>query len=61
MIDTIDIKNTLTHGEVDFSLSNVKEGAAKLYVIEGKTVKQIPIFIEVLNFDNKAVLKSIKK
>ncbi len=60
-IDTVDIKNTLTPGDVDFSLSNVKEGAAKLYVIEGKTINQIPITIEVLNFEKKAVLKSIKK
>ncbi|HBI00700.1 MAG TPA: DUF4258 domain-containing protein [Flavobacterium sp.] len=60
-IDTIDIKNTLTHGDVDFDLSNVKEGAAKLYVIEGKTVNQVPITLEVLNFEKKAVLKSIKK
>lgn len=60
-IDTVDIKNTLTHGDVDFSLSNVKEGAAKLYVIEGKTIDQVPITLEVLNFEKKAVLKSIKK
>lgn len=60
-IDTIDIKNTLTHGDIDFSVSNVKEGAAKVYVIEGKTVNQVPITLEVLNFEKKAVLKSIKK
>ena len=60
-IDTVDIKNTLTHGDVDFDLSNVKEGAAKLYVIEGKTINQVPITLEVLNFEKKAVLKSIKK
>lgn len=60
-IDTVDIKNTLTHGDVDFDQSNVKEGAAKLYIIEGKTVNQVPITLEVLNFEKKAVLKSIKK
>ncbi len=60
-IDTVDIRNTLTHGNVDFSKSNIKEGAAKLYVIEGKTLNQIPITLEVLNFEKKAVLKSIQK
>ncbi|UPQ79008.1 DUF4258 domain-containing protein [Flavobacterium azooxidireducens] len=60
-IDTVDIKNTLMHGDVDFDLSNIKEGAAKLYVIEGKTVDQVAITLEVLNFEKKAVLKSIKK
>lgn len=60
-IDTVDIKNTLTHGEVDFSKSNVKTGAGKLYVIEGQTTNRIPIVLEVLNFDKKVVLKEIKK
>lgn len=60
-IDTIDIKNTLLYGDVDFEKSNIKEGASKLYVIEGKTEKQVPIILEVLNYQNKAVLKNIKK
>lgn len=60
-IDTVDIRNTLTYGDIDFSVSNVKEGAAKLYVIEGKTLDQVPITLEILNFEKKAVLKSIKK
>lgn len=60
-IDTIDIKNTLLYGEVDFGKSNIKEGGAKLYIIEGKTEKQIPITLEVLNYQSKVVLKNIIK
>jgi hypothetical protein len=60
-IDTVDIKNTLTYGEVDFSKSNIKEGAAKLYIIEGKTINQVPVTLEVLNYESKVVLKEIKK
>lgn len=60
-IDTIDIKNTLTHGEVDFSQSNVKVGNAKRYRIEGKTMNQEPIVLLVLNYPDKAELESIEK
>lgn len=60
-IDTIDVKNTLTLGDVDFDRSNVKVGAAKLYVIEGKTTKNQKIELVVENYENKAVLKEIKK
>jgi hypothetical protein len=51
----------LTYGEVDFSKSNIKEGAAKLYIIEGKTINQVPVTLEVLNYESKVVLKEIKK
>lgn len=60
-IDTIDIKNTLTYGDVDFERSNVKKGAGKLYTIIGKTIKNEPIELEVLNFEEKAVLEKIIK
>lgn len=60
-IDTIDIKNTLTLGDVDFDRSNVKVGAAKLYIIEGKTTKNQKIELVVENYEEKAVLKEIKK
>lgn len=60
-IDTIDIKNTLTLGDVDFDRSNIKVGAAKLYIIEGKTTKDQKIELTVENYENKAVLKEIKK
>ncbi|HLF52602.1 DUF4258 domain-containing protein [Flavobacterium sp.] len=60
-IDTIDIKNTLTYGDVDFDKSNKKIENGKLYIIEGKTTKNQPIVLEVVNYSNKAVLKDIIK
>jgi len=60
-IDTIDIKNTLEFGDVDFDQSNKPFKGGKLYVIEGKTTKSQPIILEVINYPEKAVLKDIKK
>jgi hypothetical protein len=60
-IDSIDIKNTLTHGEVDFSQSNVKVGNAKRYRIEGKTINQETVVLTILNYSDKAELESIEK
>lgn len=60
-IDTSDIKNTLKFGDVDFDKSNIEVDSGKLYVIEGKTVKNQEIILEVINYSNKAVLKDISK
>jgi len=60
-IDTTDIKNTLTYGDVDFDRSNIAVGSGKKYIIEGKTVKDQPIILEVINYSDKAVLADIKK
>jgi hypothetical protein len=60
-VDTTDIKNTLTYGDVDFDKSNKAEENGKLYLIEGKTKKNQPIILEVINYENKAVLRDIKK
>ncbi len=60
-IDTIDIKNTLTYGDVDFDKSNKTIDNGKLYTIEGKTTKNQLITIEVINYTNKVVLKDIIK
>ncbi len=60
-IDTIDIKNTLTYGDVDFDASNVKFENGKLYFIEGKTTKNQEILLEIINYSGKAVLKDILK
>lgn len=60
-IDTTDIKNTLTYGDVDFDKSNIKFENGKLYVIEGKTIKNQAITLKVLNCSNKAILKEITK
>lgn len=58
-IDTIDIKNTLTYGDVDFDRSNIKIKNGKLYTIEGKTTKNQPIEIVIENYEDKAILKAI--
>ena len=60
-LDTIDVKNTMLFGDVDFDRSNKKIGSGKLYVIEGKTTKNQPIEIIVENYEEKAVLQDIKK
>jgi Domain of unknown function (DUF4258) len=60
-IDTIDIKNTLTYGDVDFDASNVKFENGKVYFIEGKTTKNTEILLQVVNYSGKAVLKDILK
>lgn len=61
-IDTTDIKNTLTYGDVDFDRSNIKnEKGAKIYVIEGQTTKKQPIELIIENYEDRAVLKGIKK
>lgn len=60
-VDTIDIKNTLTYGDVDFDKSNIKEEGGKLYIIYGKTKKGKDITLEVINYPEKAVLKNIIK
>lgn len=60
-LDSTDIKNTLTYGDVDFDRSNVQVGNGKRYIIEGKTKKDQAITLEVINYTDKAVLKNITK
>ncbi len=60
-IDTTDIKNTLKFGDVDFDQSNIKVGNGKIYIIEGKTVKNQKIILKVINYPEKAVLDEIIK
>jgi len=60
-IDTIDIKNCLKYGDVDFDQSNIKFEKGKIYVIEGKTVKNQEIILKVINYPEKAVLDDIIK
>lgn len=60
-IDTSDIKNCLKYGDVDFDQSNIKVGAGKRYVIEGKTTKNQEIILQVINYPEKAVLDKIAK
>jgi hypothetical protein len=60
-VDTVDIKNTLTYGDVDFDQSNVSFKKGKLYIIEGKTAKNQEIILKVINYENKAILDEIIK
>ncbi|MDP2159135.1 MAG: DUF4258 domain-containing protein [Flavobacterium sp.] len=60
-IDSTDVKNTLTYGDVDFGKSNIKVGNGKLYVVKGKTKDNTPIILTVINYESKAVLKEIEK
>ncbi|MFV8343271.1 DUF4258 domain-containing protein [Flavobacterium sp. XS2P39] len=60
-IDTIDIKNTLKYGDVDFDKSNIELKKGKLYIIEGKTSKNEEITLKVINYSDKAVLEDIVK
>ena len=60
-VDTTDVKNTLTYGDVDFDRSNIPSNGGKQYVVEGKTVKDVPITLTVINYENKAVLQAIAK
>ena len=60
-IDTVDIKNILTYGDVDFDKSNVVYQKGKLYVIEGQTTKKKSITLRVINYPNRAVLDDIIK
>lgn len=60
-VDTVDVKNTLTYGDVDFDKSNIKQEGGKLYTIYGKTKEGIEITLEVLNYPDKAVLRNIIK
>lgn len=60
-IDTVDIKNTLKFGDVDFDKSNIPFEKGKLYIVYGKTTQNQPITLEVVNYENKAILKNISK
>lgn len=60
-LDTIDVKNTLLYGDVDFSRSNKKFGSGKLYTIIGKTTKNQPLEVIIENYEEKAVLKDVIK
>lgn len=60
-IDTLDIKNTLEFGDVDFDKSNTEFRKAKVYIIEGKTLKGQEIILKISNEEGKATLEEIIK
>jgi hypothetical protein len=60
-VDTTDIKNTLTYGDVDFDQSNIVTEGGKLYTIEGQTANEQEIILKVINRSDKAILQDILK
>ena len=60
-VDTADVKNILTVGDVDFDKSNKPIGSGKLYIIYGTTKKKKEVKLEIINYPEKAVLRNIIK
>lgn len=61
-VDTADVRKSLEFGDVDFDKSDTEFGKnTKLYVIEGKTAKNVEIILTVKNEQNKATLENIIK
>lgn len=60
-IDTADIKNSLQFGDIDFDKSNVELKKGKLYIIEGKTIKNQKVILKVINYSDRALLEDIIK
>lgn len=58
---TEDFKKFFTDGDVDFSQSNVPEDGGKKYLIETVDANNQPITITIINYQDRAVLKSITK
>lgn len=57
-----DIQDILKNGDVDFSKSNkINPGGGKIYIIEGRTLKNEPVVIEIINKSERAILKDVKK
>jgi hypothetical protein len=60
-VDTADVKNILTIGDVDFDKSNKPIDGGKLYIIYGTTKKNKEVTLEIINYPEKAVLRNIIK
>ena len=57
-LDTLDIVDLLTNGDVDFGRSETKTTPCKTYIVEG-VVKDMEMIATVRNCSKKAVLESI--
>jgi len=53
-----EVKNCLTHGDIDFATSNVPDSGGKLYIINGKDKNMKDVTIEMVNYDNRVLFKS---
>jgi hypothetical protein len=56
-----DIKYILTEGDVDFDLSKKPMLGGKLYIVDGETLKHIPITLQIINKEETVLLKDIIK
>lgn len=59
-IDTLDIKEILLNGSVDFSKSDTKAKGTKTYVVNGQTKTKQNIVLTLKNQTEKVVLESIE-
>ena len=56
-----DVVAILYKGDVDFSRSNIKADGGKKYIVEGQTLAGQDVELTVINYDEKAVPKSVVK
>jgi len=61
LLDSIELRKIFRYGNVDFSKSNIPIEDGKYYLIKGKTEKEKIVFVEVINYKSKVVLKDIFK
>ena len=61
LISIEDIKYILTEGDVDFDLSKKPIQGGKLYIINGETKENVSFTLEIINKEEKALLKDIIK
>ena len=56
-----DVKACTQDGDVIFSRSKEKYKGGTTYIVEGENTKGEPIEIEFVNYENKVLLKDVKK
>jgi hypothetical protein len=56
-----DVNAILYKGDVDFSRSNIPADGGKKYIVQGQTIAGENVELTVINYDEKAVLKSVVK
>jgi len=59
LLDTVQLRDIFRYGNVNFSKSNVPTDNGKYYFIEGKTDQKKIVFVEVINYPDKVVLKDV--
>lgn len=61
LITLEDVKYILTNGDVDFDASKKPMLGGKLYIVNGETINHIPVTLQVINKEEKAILLDIIK